>query len=387
MADFDSPDHRAWWADREEAYVRRPDVHDEILQVLDEIQHDRDERAAYEAGLEARIARGDQRAQEQLNEFLTRDAYETDPALPAAKGDPGEWAAFFRQFYGRDMPTSAYYQARLHGREADAPPDVGGLRAAYDEQPWNDLTTEAAAADDEMEAWRRGITVDELWEEQRAAEAREAAEGHDRHGLPAEFWLRPAPGSDASGPYEPADALARLQAGRTGGLSQTLLFRTSGGTLRPLIGPGGYQQFTVTGWVRNSPARGRRARQSWSGIDLGEELAWYDAVAVAERVSRLPPASHATVESDDKRVFEFADGKCVGPGFPRPDGQPGTPVEELARLMTAGARPAVPAEPRLAGTHQLGFPAGARADAAVPRLARRIIKGLTKAGRNPAVRR
>src|SRR5208282_6618458 len=106
------------------------------------------------------------------------------------------------------------------------------------------------------------------------------------------------------------------------------------------IGPGGHQQFTVYGWVQsavdNDHARRGRASRTWTGAVLGEGLTWHDAVAAAKRASRLPPTSYASVESaSGKPVFHFVDGACVGPGFPLPEGQPGTPAEELARLMTA----------------------------------------------------
>ena len=212
MADLNGPEHLDWWARREEAYQQRPYAQAETQRILAEIRRERNESAAYEARLEERIAQGDPRAQQLLDEELTRQAYETDPALPSAKGDPAEWEAFFRHFYGQDMPANAFYQARLHDVQAAAPPDVGGLRAAYDEQPWNDLTDEASAADDEMEAWKRGIPLQELQEEYRAAAAHEKAEEYDRFGLPAELWLRSLPESAASGPYQPAEALARFQA-------------------------------------------------------------------------------------------------------------------------------------------------------------------------------
>jgi hypothetical protein len=264
-----------------------------------------------------------------------------------------EWRAFFRQFFGRDMPDNAAYQAARHRREAAAPPDVGGLQAAFDEQPWNDLSGLKAAAGDEMEAVQRGITVEEVRAEQLEQEARDRAQEEDAFGLPGELWLRSLPGAAEAGPYQPAEALARFQAGRAAMRPQALLYRTSDGELKPLIDPDDGTRFTAYAFVGSSSGRG------WAGACLGEGLAWYDAVEAAERASRIPEASFASVDTDShKEAFLFIDGTAVGPAFPLPWKRSDLTAEELAALAAAPgpAGPADRAVPRPSLARPRDFP-------------------------------
>src|SRR5579875_94975 len=103
--------HHAWWAARESAYRQRPEIRQEIgrlrAEAAERARHD-DVRTAL---LEPRAGEGAPGAEQALGEELTRQAVEDDPPEPSAKGDPGEWRAYFRAMYGRDMPLNAEYQA------------------------------------------------------------------------------------------------------------------------------------------------------------------------------------------------------------------------------------------------------------------------------------
>jgi hypothetical protein len=108
--------------------------------------------------LEARVDAGVPGAERALFEAYALQAVETDPPEPSAKDDPGEWRAFFRQQFGRDMPLNAEYEAQKHRIEAAAPADVGGMAAAYFEA--NDLS---GFDPFELAAERQGMTVAELY--------------------------------------------------------------------------------------------------------------------------------------------------------------------------------------------------------------------------------
>jgi hypothetical protein len=140
----------AWWAEREQQYRNRP----EIRQAT---QRQRDEEDAYLQRLEARAGAGIPGAEQALTEAYTWQAVETGPPEPSAKDDPGEWRAFFRQEYGRDMPLNAEYEAGRHRIEAAAPADVGGLAAAYFEANYPRGFDPAQLA-----AERQGVSVEEL---------------------------------------------------------------------------------------------------------------------------------------------------------------------------------------------------------------------------------
>jgi hypothetical protein len=116
----------AWWAQREQQYRNRPEVRQEIERIRAEAQQQHDEADARLQYLEARSGAGAPGAERALNEAYTWLAVGTDAPEPSAKDDPGEWRAFFRQEYGRDMPLNAEYQAQKHQIEAAAPADMGG---------------------------------------------------------------------------------------------------------------------------------------------------------------------------------------------------------------------------------------------------------------------
>lgn len=121
----------AWWAERDRQYKNRPEVLAEIEQLRAEAAERNAKINAYFESLERRIAAGDPRAQETLNEALTRDALDSDPPESSAREDPAEWRAFFREVLGRDMPLNAEYEAEYYSIDAAAPPDVNGWAAEY----------------------------------------------------------------------------------------------------------------------------------------------------------------------------------------------------------------------------------------------------------------
>ncbi len=156
--------HDAWWAAREAAYRNHP----EIRQAIGRLRAEADERARHDharAGFaEQRIEQGAPGAGQALHEEMTGQAIENDPPEPSAKDDPEEWRAFFREMYGRDMPLNAEYQAGLHRIEAAAPPDAGGLAAAYYEANYPRGFDEI-----ELAAEREGKTAEEVRAEREAA--------------------------------------------------------------------------------------------------------------------------------------------------------------------------------------------------------------------------
>src|SRR5579859_7739081 len=155
----------AWWAERDQQYRNRPEIQREIEQIRAETQRQHDAEDAYLQRLEAHAETGSPGAERALMEAYTAQAIATDPPEPSAKDDPGEWRAFFRQEYGRDMPMNAEYEAQKHRIEAAAPPDVGGMAAAYFEA--NDPYCFTA---DELAAERQGISVEELYADRYAQE-------------------------------------------------------------------------------------------------------------------------------------------------------------------------------------------------------------------------
>ena len=160
----DQDAHDAWWAAREAAYRQRPEIRQEIERLRAEA-HERARQDHARAGfLEQRIEQGAPGAGQALHEEMTRQAIEYDPPEPSAKDDPEEWRAFFREMYGRDMPLNAEYQAELHRIEAAAPPDVGGLAAAYSEANYPRGFDEI-----ELAAEREGKTAEEVRAEREAA--------------------------------------------------------------------------------------------------------------------------------------------------------------------------------------------------------------------------
>ncbi len=156
--------HDAWWAAREAAYRKRP----EIRQEIERLRAGADERARQDharAGfLEQRVEQGVPEAGQALHEEMTRQATEHDPPEPSAKADPEEWRAFFREMHGRDMPLNAEYQAELHRIQAAAPPDIGGLAAAYFEASYPPGFDEI-----ELAAERDGTTAEVVRAEREAA--------------------------------------------------------------------------------------------------------------------------------------------------------------------------------------------------------------------------
>lgn len=201
----------------------------------------------------------------------------------------------------------------------------------------------------------------------REQAARERAQEEDAFGLPGELWLRPLPGAAEAGPYQPAAALARFQAGRPGGLPQALLYRTSDGELKPLIGPGADTRFTAYVFVANS---GR----SWTGASLGGSLAWYDAVDAAARASQIPQASYAKISTDSgKSVFLFVDGTAVGPESRLPANRSNLTAEELAVFAAAPlpAQSATWAAPPPSLARPRDFPSAIQEALGVPGIRRR----------------
>ncbi len=148
----------AWWAEHEQQYRSRPEIRQEIEQTRTETQRQLDQEDAYLQQLEARAAVGLPGAQQALMEAYTWQAVQTSPPEPSAKDHPGEWRAFFRQEYGRDMPLNAEYEAQQHRIEAAAPPDVGGMAAAYLEANYPRGFDPA-----ELAAEQQGVSVAELY--------------------------------------------------------------------------------------------------------------------------------------------------------------------------------------------------------------------------------
>jgi hypothetical protein len=148
----------AWWAEREQQYRSRPEIRQATEQIRAQAQRQHAEEDAYLQQLEARAAAGIPGAEQSLMEAYTWQAVQTDPPEPSAKDDPGEWSAFFRQEYGRDMPLNAEYEADRHRIEAAAPPDVGGMAAAYFEANYPHGFDPA-----ELAAEQQGVSVEELY--------------------------------------------------------------------------------------------------------------------------------------------------------------------------------------------------------------------------------
>ncbi len=217
----------AWWADRERAYRDRPDVRREIGRLGAAAQQHAARDYARAAGLERRVQAGVPGAEQALYDELTLQALETGPAEPSAKNDPAEWIEFFRHEYGRDMPLNAAYEAERHRIEAAAPPDVGGMAAAYLEANYP-----VGFDHDELAAERQGITLDEL-DAQRYGEAGpetadEAAlggtvpapgAGHRSHDPGSASRPRPGPGA-ADWPGTVSDGVAAVAARGGGVVSQ-----------------------------------------------------------------------------------------------------------------------------------------------------------------------
>jgi hypothetical protein len=160
----------AWWAERDRQYRNRPEVLADIEQLRAEAAERNARLNGYFGSLERRIAAGDPRAQERLDEALTRDALETDPPEPSAREDPAEWRAFFREVLGRDMPLNAGYEAADYAIDAAAPPDINGWAAAYYE-----VSYPTGFDDGELAAERGGLTFQQLL----AQRYRELRASHD----------------------------------------------------------------------------------------------------------------------------------------------------------------------------------------------------------------
>ena len=155
----------AWWAEREQQYRNRPEIREEAERIRAGAQRQRDEEDAQFQRLEALAAAGIPGAERALMEAYTWQAVATDPPEPSAKDDPGEWLAFFQQEYGRDMPLNAEYEAQKYQIEAAAPPDVGGMAAAYFE------ANDPCGFDfDELAAEQQGVSVEELYADRYADE-------------------------------------------------------------------------------------------------------------------------------------------------------------------------------------------------------------------------
>jgi hypothetical protein len=68
-------------------------------------------------------------------------------------------AAYYLEFRGRDLPLHAQHAAEKHGIDAAAPPDVGGLAAAYYENDCSSVSPE------ELTAENRSISLEQLLSE------------------------------------------------------------------------------------------------------------------------------------------------------------------------------------------------------------------------------
>ena len=147
-----------WWEKRDRLYTHRPEVLDEIRQLRTEASEQAAAKAAYLEHLEHRAEEGSPRAQQRLNEEMARQALETDPPEPSAKEDPGEWRDFFREVLGRDMPQNAAHEAESYRIDAAAPPDVGGMAAAYYE-----VNYPRGYDDGELEEEREGLSWEQLY--------------------------------------------------------------------------------------------------------------------------------------------------------------------------------------------------------------------------------
>ena len=255
MPDYDAPEHQEWWAAREAAYRQRPEVQDEIRQL------DAGRRKVHEADyarssrLEERVAARVPGAQQALDEEMVRQALWTDSPYPSARDDPGEWRAFFQHFYGQDWPENAGYEAERHRIDAEAPPDVGGLQAAYYEA--NDALSHYDWA--ELAAERAGMTLQEFQDWQRGVgpAVREFLDAHAGRGHAAYFdgdggvscetcgdRLPPEPGPDRRSGEPPGALDEALNADGAGPAAGTRPARSAaaGGHVRgPVPVPGGLE--------------------------------------------------------------------------------------------------------------------------------------------------
>lgn len=291
---YDSPEHRAWWAKREEAYLQRPDVQQEIRAQEAAWQAELAAGEARETRLNGLAGRGAAGAQEALDEEMTRQSvFSGRPRLPSAREDEGEWAAFFREFTGLDMPLNAAYEAEWGRIERNAPPDIGGLQASYYE-----ASSPRGYDLDELAAESTGITVAEFYADQAVDVAL---------GTPGELWIRPAAGVLPAGPFTPAAALALLRAAPAAGTAPELLLWTPR-TSRVLVG-GTVSACDVTAEVND-------VDRNVSTVSLAAGLPWREAAALAERASRLPQARCAEVASGGITVFTFVAGQSVGGAWP-----------------------------------------------------------------------
>jgi hypothetical protein len=186
-----------WWAKRDRLYTHRPEVLDEIREREEEIRRDRDEDSRREHGLHGQIERGIPGAQRALNAELTRQAVETDPPRPSAKEDPREWEAFAREVLGRDMPQNAAYEAENYRIDAAAPPDVGGMAAAYYE-----VNYPRGYDDGELEEEREGLRWEQLYQRRYEELQASATAG----GTPAALPSRDFPTSLSKGVLGPPAA-------------------------------------------------------------------------------------------------------------------------------------------------------------------------------------
>jgi hypothetical protein len=155
----------AWWTEREQPYRNRPEIRQATEQIRAETQRQHEQENAYLQRLEARADAGIPGADQALTEAYTWQAVQTGPPEPSAKDDSGEWRAFFRQEYGRDMPLNAEYEAEKHRIEAAAPADVGGMAAAYFEANYPRGFDPA-----ELAAEQQSVSVDELYADSYADE-------------------------------------------------------------------------------------------------------------------------------------------------------------------------------------------------------------------------
>jgi hypothetical protein len=168
----------AWWAGRDRRYRSRPEIAQEIARLRSEAENRHAAEFGFQGFLERLSAAGIPAAQRELDDALTRQALETGPPEPAAREDPAEWQAFFREVLGRDMPLNGEYEAERYRIDAAAPPDVSGLLSEY-------LESHYPRGFDygELAAERAGMTLAQLY----AQRYRELHPG-------------PAPGADAAWP-------------------------------------------------------------------------------------------------------------------------------------------------------------------------------------------
>lgn len=130
MSEYSTPEHEAWWAEREAAFRSRQEAQEMQHRIRAGTALDLKGGPEDEDCLLSRTAAGEPGADEALLAQMKRQARRPQRPRPSAQFDPQEWSEFFRRFYGRDMPRNAAFEAIRHRIAAAAPSDEK-LAAAY----------------------------------------------------------------------------------------------------------------------------------------------------------------------------------------------------------------------------------------------------------------